>query len=137
MLAKVGIGESKDLITYNQYVSSVNQILQKANTVKPKPALKNVLLNSSLKVVTVLPYKKSDVYCLEAENTHVFTLANGITVSNSLDEDRYNIMAQYTPMVYVAPEVKKASPDLVCLDDLIKQDKREERRHTDIREYWH
>ena len=137
MLAKVGIGESKDLITYNQYVSSVNQILQKANTVKPKPALKNVLLNSSLKVVTVLPYKKSDVYCLEAENTHVFTLANGITVSNSLDEDRYNIMAQYTPMVYVAPEVKKVAPDIVCLDDLIKQDKREERKHADIREYWH
>lgn len=47
-----------------------------------------------MKVISVEPAGKADVYCLVADETHAFALKNGAIVSNCYDEVRYAMMAR-------------------------------------------
>ena len=97
IVAKANTEETTRSITYEQYVQCVERRLSKTDTPKQRPVRLNVEQGPCLRAETVSPYTASDVYCLVAEDTHVFATGNGVIVSNSLDEFRYGCMALPKP----------------------------------------
>lgn len=92
IIAKLHTGERPGQTIQNANVSSAEKSSSLINTMQTRPARAVAVQGFGVKRVEKAGF--ADVYCLDANITHCFVLANGVIVHNCADETRYRILAK-------------------------------------------
>ena len=88
MLVSLDGGENKDMTMKQEFVNTVEKNLQQTNTLKLEP-VQEVVQIKTVKIKRIIPDGIEDVYNMEVEDHHNFSVNGGFIVHNCLDALRY------------------------------------------------
>lgn len=119
-LASQPAGEQAKQTTCSGFVQSANAPSASGSTPLPRHAASNAGLSwQALRVLSVEPAGKADVYCLTVPSGQAFTIEGGISVHNCGDETRYACMAR--PVSRVPKPRQLSGPKPFTLDWVMAQ----------------